>query len=52
METVTGLGPGFRFESDGELKRRRPYSLVLGLAASRQVTEVVRVHLIGMEFVI
>ena len=25
--------------------RRRPYSLVLGLAVSSQVTEVVRVHL-------
>ena len=45
MKTATGLGPGIRFESGGELKAASFLIGVWSCGVKSQVTEVVRVHL-------
>ena len=42
---ATGLGPGIRFESGGELKAASLLTGVWSCGVKSQVTEVVRVHL-------
>ena len=44
-KTATGLGPGIRFESSGELKEASLLAGAWSCGVKSQVTEVVRVHL-------